>query len=193
MKDRITMLRLFRISFSTLFCLSGCFCAGQIVIENMTKGPKYTTFVTLKKSKIKETILKNEYKEWETKLMVDADSMVVHVIEPVLVAWDDDKNTREYDTMNVIDHILYFDSLSTCVKDVKRFIFSKEPDYQAFFATRNLSWKWKKTSAEGLYVSRFKFHLSMQIRRSTESPQLMITHRMHPNWTKEEYEKYFLK
>src|SRR6218665_864794 len=171
-----------------LFCMVVCLCSGQ-AFEKWTKGPKYLTFVTLKKSEIKEIITANKHRERETKIMLDGDSMLIHVIEPVLVAWDEKGD--EIDTMNVIDHTLFFDSSSVCVRDVKKYLVSKDPDYEALFATRSLRWKWKKTSTPDLYVTVYKFHLSMKMQKSTRRPPLTLIYTLHPAWTKEEYSRYF--
>jgi hypothetical protein len=173
-----------------LFCLAVCLCKGQ-VLENWTKGSKYHTFITIKKSEIRAIIADNKYREWETTLVLDSDSMIIRVIEPVLVAWGE--NGDEIDTLNVINHTLYFDSASVCVRDVKRYLSSKDPDHEAFFATRNLMWKWKRTSAPGLYVTVYRFHISMKIQQSIQQPRLVLLYRLHPGWTKEEYNKFFSK
>lgn len=173
-----------------LFYIIPVFSNGQIIVENMTKGPKYTTFITLNKNTIKEIIAKNKYKEWETKLNHDGDTLIIDVIEPILVSWE---NEDIYDTMNVIHHILTFDSSSVCNKDIKEFTFSKNPGYEIGFATRNLSWRWKKSSIKDLYLSKYKFRLSMEIQKPTKQTSLTIIYTLNPNWTKEEYNKHFTK
>ncbi len=172
--------------FSALF--------GQVSVQ-VVHGGQYRSFVSLTKKQIKEITTTNKNSTWilQTHEAVDTFYVRSKILDFYLDSVALDSNGYEpLDTLRIVDHRLLFDSSSICILDLASYNYTREKiAYEAFHASRDLAYHWRKAYIADLYVSKYKHKLTMKIDTSTYSPKMLITYCYLPLLSKAAYQGYF--